>query len=67
MRRMLLVLAIAAVMAAMIVASAMPALAAPQFAIFCDRAGGPIVAEGQGNKPIQLGIPASAPCQHAPF
>jgi len=66
MRRILLVLTVALVMAAMLVASALPALAAPQFAIFCDQAsGGPIFSQGQ--KPTQLGIPASAPCVHSPF
>ena len=68
MKRMLLMLTVALVMAAMMVASAMPALAVPQFAIFCEQeSGGPITAQGQGSKPVSLGIPASGPCQHAPF
>jgi len=70
MRRILLVLTVALIMAAMLVASAMPALAQkPEFRCTSEiTSTGPLeTSEGQGNKPVVLGFENPAACTQNPI
>jgi len=65
MKRMLLVLAMAALMAVMLVVMAVPALAQKPDFLCGEEFTGPKTSTGNhGNKPIVLAFESNAPCDH---